>query len=68
MAWIDIKKKNENKIYRVTEEAFTQTFKEQGFEVVNKPKNAGSVTQDIFSDKTVNSTKEVPSKRQYKRN
>lgn len=69
MAWVDIKKATKKEIYRVTEEAFEQTFKEQGFEIINKAENMASTAQKEIVRENVQPKAELPSKRQYiKRN
>ena len=67
MAWIDVKRKDEPHIYRVTTEAYEQTFKEQGFVIVENAENSVSMAQSAEVDKSIKPTPKTPVKRQYTR-
>ena len=67
MAWIDIQKKGYKEIYRVTTEAYEQTFKEQGFVIVENAQNSVSTAQSAEVDKSIKPTPKTPVKRQYTR-
>lgn len=68
MAWLYVKRKDKPQVHCITEEAYKQTFKEQGFEIVSNAKNDGSTAQskaDSADSENVQPVVEKPVKRQY---
>lgn len=69
MAWLYVKQKDKPQVHYITEEAYEQTFKEQGFEIVSNAKNGDATAQAKADSENVQPTAEKPVKRQYnKRN
>lgn len=69
MSWVEIRKKGIKKTHIVTEEAFNDVFKENGFEIVNKDENNDSTTNGGTVRENAQPKAEIPQKRQYaKRN
>ena len=67
MAWIDVKKSGEKHIYRITTESYEQTFKDQGYIIVDRASESVTKAQ---SDEGVGETKSTPNepkKRKYTR-
>lgn len=65
MAWVHIKRADKPQVHYVTEEAYEQIFKEQGFEIVSNAENSDTEAQKQVGGENVQSTAEKPTKRQY---
>lgn len=65
MAWVYIKRADKPQVHYVTEEAYAQTFKEQGFEIVKNAENQAATGQKQVGGENVQPTAEQPHKRQY---
>lgn len=65
MAWLYVKRKDKPQVHYITEEAYEQTFKEQGFEIVSNAENNGSTAQAKADSESVQPVVEKPIKRQY---
>ena len=69
MAWVEIRKKGLKEIHLVTDEAYKDVFKAQGFELVNKSENNAYTAKEDSVQENTQPKPELPSKRQYnKRN
>lgn len=65
MAWLYVKRKDKPQAHYITEEAYEQTFKEQGFEIVSNAKNDGVKAQKQVGSENVQPAVEKPTKRKY---
>lgn len=65
MAWVYIKRADKPQVHLVTEEAYAQTFKEQGFEIVSNAEKSDTEAQKQVGSENVQPTAEYPAKRQY---
>lgn len=52
MAWVYVKRKDKPQVHYITEEAYEQTFKEQGFEIVSNAENSDNVADKQVESET----------------
>ncbi len=67
MAWLYVKRKGDDKIYKVADTAFGEADIANGFEIVSNAENSDNVADKQVVSKNVQSTPEKPVKRQYKK-
>lgn len=71
MAWVKVKKPNDNFTAVITEEVYDGIYRLQGYEIVNETANNAdnsvSTAQNGKADKSIKPTPETPSKRKYTR-
>lgn len=65
MAWVYVKRKDKPQVHLITEEAYEQIFKEQGFEIVSNAENGDATAQKEVGSENAQPTPKKPSKRQY---
>lgn len=65
MAWLYIKRKGDDKVYKVADTAFGEADKANGFEIVSNTENNGVAVQKQVGNENVQPTAEKAHKRQY---
>lgn len=65
MAWLYIKRKGDDKIYKVADTAFGEADKANGFEIVSNAENNGDTAQEQVGSENLQPAVEKPVKRQY---
>lgn len=71
MAWVTVKKPNDEFTATITDEVYDKIYRLQGYEIVKKPEDDApknvSTAQSAEVDKSIKPTPKTPVKRQYTR-
>lgn len=67
MAWLYVKRKGDDKIYKVADTAFGEADIINGFEIVSNSENSDNVADKQVVSENVQPTPEKPVKQQYKK-
>lgn len=67
MAWLYVKRKGDDKIYKVADTAFGEADIANGFEIVPNAENSNNVADKQVVSENVQPAPEKPVKRQYRK-